>query len=246
MEKDHVAIVTGGAGGIGLSTVLRLAKRGVSVLIGDIDEEAGTSAAAKASSMGLNVSSVALDVTDRASWQAAVKHAAGRFGAVDILVNCAGMLRDSSIGKMSDDDWDTVLAVNLKGSWLGCQAVLPSMKEKKWGRIVNISSSSHRGTYGQTNYAAAKAGIFGLTRTVALEGMKAGILVNAVAPHTVATPILDRVPQDVKDGWLAKSKVGRFAEPEEIAVVVDFFTSDENTFVNGQILEVDGGELVGA
>lgn len=246
MSEAHVAIVTGGAGGIGLATVRKFAQRHVAVAIADLNAEAGEAAAAALNAEGGKAIFVRLNVGDRQSWSSAVGTVSEKLGPVDILVNCAGILRDRSLVKMTDQEWEDVISVNLRGTWLGCQAVFPGMSAKKWGRIVNISSSSHRGTFGQSNYAAAKAGVIGLTRTIALEGMKFGILCNAVIPHTVETAILAKVPEETKEKWKQNSKVGRFAQPEEIAAVIDFFASDDNTFVNGQMLEVDGGELVGA
>jgi 3-oxoacyl-[acyl-carrier protein] reductase len=246
MTTDHVALVTGAASGIGLATARRLADRGVAVAVADINRPAGEDAAASIRASGGRAIFVSLDVADRGAWTAACEETERALGVVDILINNAGVFRDRSLMKLTDEDWDVVQAVNLKGAFLGAQTVFPGMKAKKWGRMVNTSSSAHRGSFGQANYAAAKAGLVGLTRTLALEGVRNGILVNAVAPHNCDTPILKAVPEDIRAEWLKKSRMGRFAEPAEVAVVIDFFASDENTYVTGQLLEIDGADLVGA
>lgn len=246
MDQSHTALVTGAASGIGLATARRLAKRDVAVVIGDINREAGEVAAQELNDAGHRALFVELDVGSRDAWNLALATIETKFGSPDILINNAGVFRDKSLLKMSDDDWDIVQQVNLKGAWLGAQTVFPGMKEKRWGRMVNISSSAHRGNFGQTNYSASKAGLIGLTRTLALEGVRNGILVNAVAPHNCDTPILKAVPEKDRQEWMKASRMGRFAEPEEVAAVIDFFASDDNSYVSGQLLEIDGTDLVGA
>ncbi|KLK95085.1 3-oxoacyl-ACP reductase [Microvirga vignae] len=243
---QHVSIVTGGASGIGLAVAQALAARGDAVGLADVNAEAGEKAAAAIRHTGARAIYVPLDVADRAAWLAATELVSREFGTVDILINNAGVIRDRSLLKMTDDDWDLVINVNLRGAWLGSQTVFPGMKSKGWGRIVNISSSAHRGGFGQANYSSAKAGVIGLTRTLAIEGAKNKILVNAVAPHNVNTPILATVPETDKAVWLSKSRFGRFAEPEEIAALVCFLVSDANAIVSGQLIEADGADLVGA
>lgn len=243
---QHVSLVTGAASGIGLAMARAFAARGDAVVLADVNAEAGEVAASEICDQGGRAVFIRLDVADRGAWTEAAETAARKFGPIDILVNNAGVIRDRSLLKMTDAEWDLVINVNLRGAFLGAQTVFPGMKAKGWGRIVNISSSAHRGGFGQANYASAKAGLVGLTRTLAIEGVKNGILVNAVAPHNVNTPILSTVPEDVKAEWLKKSRLGRFAEPAEIAAVVRFLASDENTIVSGQLIEADGTDLVGA
>jgi 3-oxoacyl-[acyl-carrier protein] reductase len=239
---DHVAIVTGGASGIGLAAARRLSGMGIAVMIADLNAEAG---AAAAEALGARVGFVKLDVASREGWAEAVAATEAALGQPDILVSNAGLLRDRSLLKMTDEDWERVIAVNLKATFLGAQALLPGMRELKFGRIVVTSSSARFGNFGQANYAAAKAGLIGLMRTLAVEGLKHNILANAVVPHNVDTPILGTVPPEMKAEWMAKAKTGRFATPDEIAYAIAFFASPENTFITGQALTIDGGDLVG-
>lgn len=243
--STHTSLVTGAASGIGLAIARRMAARGDKVVIADVNATAGEAAARALREEGHAAAFVELNVAKRENWAQAIAAAEAQFGPVDILVNNAGIIRDRSLLKMSDDEWATVIDVNLKGAWLGAQAVFPAMKAKGWGRIVSISSSAHRGGFGQANYSSAKAGIIGLTRTLAIEGAKNRILANAVAPHNVNTPILATVPDADKQAWLSKSRFGRFAEPDEIAQVVCFLASDDNNVVSGQLIEADGGDLLG-
>ncbi|APO69810.1 3-oxoacyl-(acyl-carrier-protein) reductase 2 (plasmid) [Rhizobium gallicum] len=242
----HVSLVTGAASGIGLAIAQKFSRRGDAVVIADLNAQSGEAAAQALRDEGRQALFVELNVAKRDSWAKALSETEKAFGLVDVLVNNAGVIRDRSLLKMSDEDWELVVDVNLRGSWLGAQTVFPGMKSKGWGRIVNISSSAHRGGFGQANYSSAKAGIVGLTRTLAIEGAKNKILVNAVAPHNVNTPILATVPEVDRQAWLSKSRFGRFAEPDEIASVVNFLASDDNTVVSGQLIEADGADLVGA
>ena len=234
MERlsDRVAIVTGGASGIGAATARRLASEGAHVVVADRDL-----AGAQAVAADIAGAAVEHDVAERGSWEALM----ATVGGVDILVNNAGVTRDRSLLKMSDDEWQTVIDIHLKGMWLGCQHAVPSMRERGGGAIVNLSSEARHGAFGQSNYSAAKAGIVGLTRTVALEHARHGVRCNAVAPGAVDTPMTQAVPQDVKDGWIPNIPLRRFAEPPEIAAAIAFLVSDDASYVTGQCLGVDGG-----
>ncbi|KUM27014.1 hypothetical protein AU467_18830 [Mesorhizobium loti] len=243
--QGHISLVTGAASGIGLATARQMSRRGDAVILADINAKVGEAEAKAIRDAGGDAMFVELDVAKRDSWTNAYALAEKAFGPVDILVNNAGIIRDRSLLKMTDEEWNLVIDVCLRGAWLGSQMVFPGMKAKNWGRIVNISSSAHRGGFGQANYSSAKAGIVGLTRTLAIEGAKNKIVVNAVAPHNVNTPILETVPEVDKAAWLAKSRFGRFAEPEEVAEVICFLASEQNTFVSGQLIEADGADLLG-
>ena len=243
MQK--VSLVTGAAAGIGAAVAAELAARGDAVVVADIDRTSGEAVVAGLTAAGHQAMFVALDVSKRADWERARDEVTAAFGSVDVLVNNAGVFRDRTLLKLSDEDWDRVLDVNLKSAWLGMQVLIPGMKAKKWGRIVNVSSSAHRGSFGQSNYAAAKGGLVSLTRSAAIESVKSGILVNAIAPHNVDTQLLKKVSDELRQEWIAKSRFGRFLEPAEVAAVVEFLTSPRNAVVTGQLIEIDGGDIVG-
>ncbi|MDR9753740.1 SDR family oxidoreductase [Pseudomonas sp. SZMC_28357] len=240
----HIALVTGGAGGIGSAICQRLAEEGAAVIIADLGPGAATLAGALVE-QGYAALAVNLDVSSRASWTAAMADLPAAFQDVDILVNVAGIVRDRTLMKMTDEDWNAVIDVNLRGSWMGCQFGLAAMVGRGWGRIINIASTAILGTYGQANYSSAKAGVVGLTHTVALEAARHGVLVNAVAPGIVETPILATVPEAIRAGWIAKMPLGRPAQPAEIASVVAFLASDDASYMSGQVLIVDGGATTG-
>jgi 3-oxoacyl-[acyl-carrier protein] reductase len=244
--EGRVALITGSGSGIGEATVRRFVREGAVVVINDIDGDQARSVTAELQRGGARALSVAVDVTRRADVEAMVICVVDQFGRLDVLVNNAGINRDAMSHKMTEEQWDQVLTVNLKGTFLCAQAALPRMREKGWGRVINTSSIASLGNIGQANYAASKAGVIGLTRTLALEYAKFGITVNCVAPGPVMTRMLAGVPEPIREKIVAQVPVGRIARPEEIAAVHAFLASDDAAFITGQVFFVDGGMSVGA
>jgi 3-oxoacyl-[acyl-carrier protein] reductase len=243
--EGRVALVTGAGGGIGAATARRFAREGATVVVNDVDLKLARALVTELQKEGARALSIAADVTARTDVEAMVDQVVGEFGRLDVLVNNAGVNRDAMSHKMTEEQWDQVLAVNLKGTFLCAQAVLAVMRERGWGRVINTSSVASLGNIGQANYAASKAGVIGLTRTLALEYAKNGITVNCVAPGPVMTRMLASVPEAIREKIVAKVPVGRIARPEEIAAVHAFLASEDAAFITGQVLFVDGGLSVG-
>ena len=244
----RTAIVTGAARGIGAATARRLAADGNAVAVLDLLEEQAAQTAKSIEADGGRAVGIGVDVSDAAAVEAAVARVAEELGAPTILVNNAGILRDNLLFKMSEDDWDAVMRVHLRGAFLMSRAVQAHMVEARWGRIVNLSSTSALGNRGQANYAAAKAGMQGFTKTLAIELGKFGVTANSVAPGVIETDMIretaERIGVSLEDylGVAAKDvPVGRTGKPEDIAAAVSFFCSDEASFVSGQVLYVAGG-----
>jgi 3-oxoacyl-[acyl-carrier protein] reductase len=239
------ALVTGAAGGIGGAVARRFAEEGAAVALGDISGADAEALAGEITSAGGRAIGLTLDVTDAASVRRAVARAKEELGGLHILINNAGILRDAMAGKMTDEEWSQVLRVHLDGTFLCSREVIEGFRDQGYGRIVNTSSTSSLGNIGQANYAAAKAGIIGLTRTLALELARHSITVNAVAPGPTQTPMLDSVPEKPRQWLLSRVPLGRFGTPEEIAALHLFLASEEAGFITGQVIFCDGGASVG-
>jgi 3-oxoacyl-[acyl-carrier protein] reductase len=240
--------VTGAARGIGAATARRLASDGFAVAVLDLDGAACAETVAAIESAGGKALAVGADVADEAAVGSAVTLVAEGLGAPTVLVNNAGVIRDNLIYKMSTDDWDTVLQVHLRGSFLMTRAVQPHMVEAGWGRIINLSSTSALGNRGQANYSAAKAGLQGFTKTLAIELGRFGVTANAIAPGFIATDMTAATAErigmrfdDFKEAVAKETPVGRVGDPEDIAHAVSFFVSEGASYVSGQVLYVAGG-----
>ena len=247
-SQDRTAIVTGGARGIGAGVSRRLAADGFAVAVLDREEAGAKAVAESIVANGGRAIGVAADVADAESVSAAVGRVVAELGEPTVLVNNAGVTRDNLLFRLTDDDWDTVMAVNLRGPFLMCRAVQKYMTAAKWGRIVNISSISALGNRGQANYAASKAGIQGFTKTLALELGKFGVTVNAIGPGFVDTEMTRGIAErtgipfeEIAAAYAKDIPVGRVGKPEDIAAVVAFFSRDDASWVSGQVIYVAGG-----
>ncbi|GAA4442657.1 3-oxoacyl-ACP reductase FabG [Actinokineospora soli] len=248
MSESRTAIVTGAARGIGAAVAKRLAQDGMAVAVVDLDEGACGATVDAITAVGGRGLAVGADVGDAEQVKAAVARVAEELGAPTVLVNNAGVLRDNLLFKMTEDDWDTVMTVHLRGSFLMSREVQKHQVEQKYGRIVNLSSTSALGNRGQANYATAKAGLQGLTKTLAIELGKFGVTANAIAPGfietemTAATAARVGVPfEDFRASAAAAIPVGRTGKPEDIAALASFLCGPESGFVSGQVIYVAGG-----
>jgi 3-oxoacyl-[acyl-carrier protein] reductase len=253
--KDRVAIITGGANGIGRQTALTFAQAGAAVAVWDLAEEAGAAVVGEIEAAGGRAAFWRVNVARQAEVEAAVAATEARLGPVDILINNAGITRDAQLVKvkqgrvearMSEADFDAVIAVNLKGAFNCAQAVAPGMIARGHGRIISAASVvGLYGNFGQTNYAATKAGVIGMTRVWARELGKRGVTANVVAPGFIGTEMTRAMPEAVLQGMVARTPVGRLGAPEDIAYAYLFLASDAAGFINGAVLSVDGGLVLG-
>ena len=246
--SDRTAVVTGGGGGIGAATARRLAEEGAAVAVLDQNGDVAEATAQSLSSSGARALGVACDVTDAEQVDASMQRVVEDLGSLDVLVNNAGLTRDQLLFKMSEADWDAVIDVSLKGTFLCTKAAQRHMVEKRYGRIVNLSSTSALGNRGQANYAAAKAGLQGLTRTLAIELGPFGITVNAVAPGYIATAMtaataerLGMDPEEHQRLAAEATPLRRVGQPEDVASVIAFLASDDASYVSGQVIYISGG-----
>ena len=239
--KGKIALITGGANGIGLATAERFAKEGAKIILWDVADK-GEEVAERLSADGHEVIFRKVSVTDQDEVVGAVGEAKGRLGRIDILINNAGITRDRTLLKMSKQEWDDVIAVNLTGVFNCTQAVAPIMKEQNYGRIVSAASNvAIRGNYGQTNYVATKSAIIGMTKVWALELGRYGITANCIAPGFIHTAMTDLMPEEVRQQSIPHIPLGRWGYPEDIANGYLYLASDEASFVSGICLTIDGG-----
>ena len=249
----RVAVITGAARGIGFGTATRYAEEGASVAIVDLDEAAAAEAAAKLPLVeGAKAIGVGANVSDGASVDAAIERVVAELGGIHVLVNNAGITRDNLLFKMTEEDWDLVMGVHLKGAFNMTKAAQSRFVEQKYGKILNLSSVSALGNRGQANYSAAKMGIQGFTRTLGIELGPFGINANAVAPGFIATEMTDATarrlkmePEELRRVNAEATPVRRVGQPEDIAAAAAFLCSDEASFITGQTLYVDGGRKLG-
>lgn len=247
----RVAFITGASRGIGKAILERLAEEGAKVSFIDVNEEALAQTTSELKEKGYEVLSKVASVTDREQVETAIQETVNHYGSLDILVNNAGVIRDNLLFKMTDSDWDTVMDVHLKGAFYATRAAQKFMVEQKYGRIINISSTSALGNRGQANYSTAKAGIQGFTKTLAIELGKFGITANAIAPGFIETDMTKQTAERLGISFeqliqasVSQIPVGRSGKPEDIANAVAFFADERSSFVNGQVLYVAGGPRI--
>ena len=239
--NNKVAIVTGGASGIGLATVQTFVREGAKVAIWDLSEKGGA-IAEQFKKAGHDVSFTKVSVANKEEVEKATEAAKKHFGRIDILINNAGITKDRTLLKMSKEEWDDVISVNLTGVFNCTKAVVPIMKDQNYGRIISASSNvAIRGNYGQTNYVATKAAIIGLVKVWALELGRFGITANCIAPGFIKTAMTDAIPDDVRKQMITHIPAGRWGEAQDIANGYLYLASDEASFVNGICLTIDGG-----
>ncbi|GAB4484359.1 MAG: 3-oxoacyl-[acyl-carrier-protein] reductase [Thermodesulfovibrionales bacterium] len=240
--SNQVALVTGGARGIGKAIARSFGDKGAAVVIADVSEEAAAATAAELAAAGVKTLALKLDVSKAVDVSGAIERIVREFGKLDILVNNAGITRDNLLLRMKEEDWDAVININLKGVFLCTREAVKAMVKARYGRIINIASVvAFMGNPGQANYSASKAGIVGLTKTTAREYASRGITVNAVAPGFISTAMTDALSENVRQEMLKSIPIGRFGTAEDVAAAVAFFAAPGNGYVTGQVIHVNGG-----
>lgn len=242
-KTKQVALVTGGTGGIGTAICRSLAQSGFSVVAASASQAKAEAWKKQQAALGLDLETCVLDVADHEACKTTVLDLEEVHGPIAVLVNAAGVTRDATLKKMFVDQWQTVIDINLTGTFNMCHSVLPFMLERGFGRILNISSiNGQKGQFGQVNYAASKAGMHGLTMSLAQEVASKGITVNTISPGYIATDMVLAVPEDVRKKIVAQIPVGRLGEPEEIARIVDFLAGEDSGFITGSNIAANGGQ----
>lgn len=242
---EQVVVVTGAGRGLGAAMVERLADEGARIVVVDIDGEAARQVSESLVDQGHDSLAIACNVADRAQVSALFRQITDHFGRLDVLVNNAGITRDAAFLKMTDDQWNQVIDVNLTSMFICTQEAARYMVEQQSGRIVCISSlSGNEGNFGQANYSAAKAGVIGFVKSLSKELARKGVLINAVSPGFIESEMTTQIPEKVRDKLIARVPQGRGGLPEEVASVVAFLASDDAAYVNGQTLNVNGGIYV--
>lgn len=243
--EGKTAVVTGGGQGIGKAIALTLAEAGANTVIVDINKETAESAAKEIEAKGVKSAAVVCDITDSEAVKNMVKSILEQFSTIDVLVNNAGITKDGFIMRMTDDQWDAVLNINLKGAFNCIRGVTRQMFKQRSGTIVNISSViGVMGNAGQVNYAASKAGLIGVTKSAAKEFASRGIRVNAIAPGFIDTPMTHAIPEEHKNKYLEAIPLKRYGDPKEVGRLVLFLASDASSYITGQVINVDGGLII--
>jgi 3-oxoacyl-[acyl-carrier protein] reductase len=240
--KDQVVLVTGGARGIGKAIAENFAKRGAHLVIADISLSSAEETAKEIAATGVRTLALGLDVSKSGEVTAVFEKIVKEFGRIDVVINNAGITRDGLVLRMKEEDWDAVININLKGVFLCSKEAVKLMVKQRYGRIVNIASVvAFMGNPGQANYSASKAGIVGLTKTIAKEYASRGVTVNAVAPGFIATAMTDALPDNIKQEMLKSIPVGAFGSVDDVANAVAFLASPGNGYITGQVIHVNGG-----
>lgn len=243
--KDKVVIITGAGSGIGRETAQLFAQEGAKVVVGDVNEKGGMETANSINNAGGQAIFEKLDVSNREQTRQVVKDAIAKYGKIDVLINNAGIIQDALVVKMTEEQWDKIININLKGPFNCIQAVVEQMISQGSGVILNMSSIvALYGNVGQTNYAATKAGLIGMTKTLAKELGKKGIRVNAVAPGFISTPMSATVPEKILEMMKEKTPLKRLGTPRDVANTLLFLASDDANFINGAVINVDGGLIL--
>jgi len=243
--KDRVSIITGSGRGIGAATALRLAQFGSDIIVNDLNLGDAQNIAQKIEALGRKAWVSSHDISSYTSAQELVKEAHSRFNRIDILINNAGITRDALLHKLTEEKWDEVIRVNLKGTFNMGQACARIMMEQKSGKIINLSSVAAKGNIGQTNYSASKAGVIGMTSTWAIELSKYNINVNAIAPGFIDSVLTQQIPSEVKSKLIQKIPLKRIGQPDDIAHLICFLVSDSASYITGQTIHCDGGLSTG-